>query len=253
MAAIALIFDFDDTLVPDSTSALIESRGIDAADFWTNRTSALVKQGYDPALAYLNRCFKRLAQTGRSANSPMQSLPHSARAWMTSGTRACRRCSMSCARKSQPTAMSRWSSTSSQAAWKPSSADPRSSRRTSVVGTDPVWRGRERRRSRYQALHYVHREDPLLVRDHQRHPDARVSDQASSGEREAGYRRIPLDQMIYVGDGLTDIPCFSLVEGNGGDAFGVFEPGRPSAKATLPTTAEDGPGEGALYATVRRR
>jgi hypothetical protein len=36
--------------------------------------------------------------------------------------------------------------------------------------------------------------------------------------------------MIYVGDGLTDIPCFSLIEKGEGIAFGVFQPGRESAK-----------------------
>jgi hypothetical protein len=37
-------------------------------------------------------------------------------------------------------------------------------------------------------------------------------------------RRIPLRNMIYVGDGLTDIPCFSLMKGAGGLGFGVFDP-----------------------------
>ena len=32
--------------------------------------------------------------------------------------------------------------------------------------------------------------------------------------------------MIYVGDGMTDIPCFSLVTKNHGQAFGVFDPRR---------------------------
>ncbi len=39
-------------------------------------------------------------------------------------------------------------------------------------------------------------------------------------------RRIPLANMIYIGDGLTDVPCFSLIRKNGGQAFGVFEPSR---------------------------
>jgi phosphoglycolate phosphatase-like HAD superfamily hydrolase len=37
-------------------------------------------------------------------------------------------------------------------------------------------------------------------------------------------RRVPFQNMIYIGDGLTDVPCFSVVEKAGGTAFGVFDP-----------------------------
>jgi len=36
-------------------------------------------------------------------------------------------------------------------------------------------------------------------------------------------RRIPIKNMIYVGDGMTDIPCFSLLSLNGGISFGIFD------------------------------
>lgn len=37
-------------------------------------------------------------------------------------------------------------------------------------------------------------------------------------------RRIPIDRMIYVADGPSDIPCFSVVKNNGGKTFAVFQP-----------------------------
>lgn len=37
-------------------------------------------------------------------------------------------------------------------------------------------------------------------------------------------RRIPIDRMIYVADGPSDVPVFSVVKGNGGKTFAVFNP-----------------------------
>jgi hypothetical protein len=37
-------------------------------------------------------------------------------------------------------------------------------------------------------------------------------------------RRVPFENMIYIGDGFTDVPCFSLLGKLGGDTFGVFDP-----------------------------
>jgi hypothetical protein len=41
-------------------------------------------------------------------------------------------------------------------------------------------------------------------------------------------RRIPIDHMIYVADGPSDVPVFSVVKGNGGRTFAVFDPSNPA-------------------------
>ncbi len=41
-----------------------------------------------------------------------------------------------------------------------------------------------------------------------------------------GDRRIPFKNMIYIADGPSDIPCFSLVEERGGKTYGVYNPER---------------------------
>jgi hypothetical protein len=40
-------------------------------------------------------------------------------------------------------------------------------------------------------------------------------------------RRIQFSNMIYIADGPSDIPCFSLVKERGGKTYGVYNPDRP--------------------------
>jgi len=41
-------------------------------------------------------------------------------------------------------------------------------------------------------------------------------------------RRIPFQNMIYIADGPSDVPSFSVVKRNGGRAFGVYNPEKPA-------------------------
>ena len=53
VSTIAVIFDFDDTLVPDSTTLLLEEHGVDSKKFWKKDVKKLISAGYDPTPAYL--------------------------------------------------------------------------------------------------------------------------------------------------------------------------------------------------------
>ena len=54
-----------------------------------------------------------------------------------------------------------------------------------------------------------------------------------SGYTPDDKRRVPFRNMIYVGDGLTDVPCMKLIKSKGGRSIAVYQSNPASAQDML--------------------
>src|SRR5688500_5567724 len=68
MNKIAIVFDFDDTLAPDSTSSFLESMGVDTHEFWKKKVQPLLEDDWDPIPAYL---YKMIEESNSGNISPI--------------------------------------------------------------------------------------------------------------------------------------------------------------------------------------
>lgn len=69
---IAIICDCDETLAPDTTSLLLQTNGIDVKEFW-NDVSKQVESGWDPPISWMNKIVQ-LIQNGKIKQNTNQKL-----------------------------------------------------------------------------------------------------------------------------------------------------------------------------------
>ncbi len=220
---VAVVFDFDDTLAPDSTSQLLAALDVDPHSFWRDQVEPLVRAGWDPVPAYLYRVLehssssphpltrKRLQEVGSSLEfyPGVGDLFHRLREH-ASGSEVELNLEFYIISGGLQTLIDAspirgeftqvWASDLHHAEGTGEALFPRNV----VSFTD---------KTRY--LFHVHKR--LIARRGELDPfevNRRLSPDDCC---------IPFEQMIYVGDGYTDVACFSLVQERGGIALAVVD------------------------------
>jgi phosphoserine phosphatase len=225
---IAVIFDFDDTLTDDSTTKLLEEYGVDPKEFWQIKNKALVDQGWDPTLSYLHLLLEHVGDTrafGKLSNAQLREFGATLEFYpgipelfddlslITEGHRLSRPsvefyvisggleeiiAGSSIARHLSGFRGCRFDEDEACGIFRVRNtvSFTEKTRYIFEISKGLMAPGADTRKRPYDVNNLVRDED----------------------------RRVPLKNMIYVGDGLTDVPCFSLIDKGGGYPFGVFDP-----------------------------
>ena len=231
MAVIAVVFDFDDTLVPDSATALLQSRGIDARTFWSDVVPPLVEEGYDPPLAYLRAMVDRIgadSPLGMLRNEDLRAFGLSLDSSYFTGLPQMFEDLRGIVAEFRDLSVEFYIVSGGL---------------QEVIGGSKLvsdwfdgFYGCQLGEDDQGTIRYVKRCVTFTEKTRYlfeinkgiRPEDSRTKPHLVNNK--VTKRRVPFPHMIYVGDGLTDIPCFSLVRKEGGRTFGVFSRERKSAK-----------------------
>ena len=225
MARIGVIFDFDDTLAPDSTTALVDRTGHDVGEFWSQDVDPKVQDGWDPTLAWMDefirspkfaelthaklvshgkqleptlypgvdKLFPQLKEFGDSLGVELST--HIVSSGLLDVIAACSHVAVPA---------------------------------ESIHACTFAYTGDGRLSAVKRALTFTEKTRALFEISKGIDPSQTAVDPYLVNERHDVA--IPFQNMIYIGDGLTDIPAFSLVEQHGGVPIGV-DTGSRSRKA----------------------
>lgn len=225
---IAIAFDFDNTLVPDSYNTLIKAMGHDPKTFRKERYYPLQESGWDAILARFHTVVEesqRRPKSDKITRSFLQSLGQSIDPF-----------------PGVPAMFERLRQVASDIDdsieiefYLISSGFIDIARHTSIAKHFRAMWGCE--------FHFNENDEVVCLRRTVTHPEkvrylyyiSKGIDSHSEDNLNFVYqdvpvdeRYIPLSQMAYIGDGDSDLPCFAMLNQAGGIAMGVYQEGAPS-------------------------
>ncbi len=223
---IALVFDFDDTLAPDSTSGFLADMGVDVEQFWAQEVGPLLaQQDWDPVPAYLYKMIE-LSRSGSHGTITRERLQQwGSRLPLHSGVETLFSRLRTTGQAQHPQIQIEFYLITSGIGDVVRST-PIASEFTDIWASefiyDPQTSGIEFPRrivSFTDKTRYLFHIQKGIIGSASRNKPFEVNRKIPEDRL-----RVPFEQMIFVGDGYTDIPCFSLIRRSGGVAFGVWDP-----------------------------
>ena len=224
---IAVICDCDGTLCPDTASRLVSELGLDPQRFW-REVAGLVEGGWDPPLAWLNRLLD-LARSGQIKPITREKLQDIGRSMQCyAGTsdfveRLRQRLGENVEFRDADVTV-HWYIVSSGIE-EILRATPVGALATDVFGCELEYDGAGNAVAVKGAVSFTEKTKFIFAinkgisGEQLRRNPYRVNDALDPADRP-----VPFEHMVYIGDGPSDIPCFSLIKAQGGRAIGVMPP-----------------------------
>ncbi|MFX1537350.1 MAG: HAD family hydrolase [Promethearchaeota archaeon] len=235
MSIIAVIFDYDDTFVPDTTSLLLEHYGLNTEEFWEVEFKNLVERGYCPTHAYLKLLLDKIKE-GESlrglTNRKLREFGAIAAKKQYKGLHGLFRDLRKIVEGYRDIDIEFY--IISGGLEEIIKGNPFVEKNFNGVYGCRLAGDDE---SNDCVLKYIKRcitftEKTRYLFEINKGISPEDSDQDPSAvnkQVDIKDRRIPFDNMLYIGDGLTDIPCFSLIEKMKGVSCGIVHTERTSS------------------------
>lgn len=219
---IAVIFDYDDTLAPDTTSGFLTKHGINAEEFWLKTVNPLYGEDWDPVPAYLYKLIE-FARDGRIPLTKKELEQWGSEAPLHEGVDTIFKRLRTVVEEVNPKATIEF--------YVISSGIGDVLRHSKIAGElKDVWASElhyekdglatfpRKVISFTDKTRYLFHIQKGLIGKPARGKPLDVNQKFSIEEL-----RIPFTNMIFVGDGMTDVPCFSLLSKENGVAVAVYD------------------------------
>lgn len=228
---IAIVADCDDTLAPDTTRQLLGQCGVDASSFFQD-VSTLIKDGWDPSLAYMHKMIQLAADGGPLAGLTCQNIQEIGRRLeFYPGVPQCfKRIKREI--EDEPTFRAVGIRVETYVVSAGIGQLLRSSRLSEVTpyiwGCDFAYGPSGAILTPKRVISFTDKTRFLfMINKGIVGPGYEGNPYVVNTPIRKAERPVPFQNMIYIGDGPSDIPSMSLIQSNEGFVIGVTSPANP--------------------------